>query len=599
MLRHALAALAAVVAFAPAAAAQSPFTYQGELFDAGQPVTTPTDFRFRLFNNPNAGTQIGPDNNKAVTPGPDGRFVTILDFGPVFGAFGRHLEIAVRPAWNGQGIEPPYTILTPRTLITPAPVALYALEAPQAPVDWSDLLNTPAGFADGVDNDTTYNAGLGLRLLAGNLSLDLGFADARFINESATASGDLSGPLTAPTVESLQGTPLNISGMGVGDVLTWTGGDWKSVAPEIPPFGAGVGLDYAGFTFSLRNTPTSLTLVTGGAAVATAGGRIGINTTPSDMLHINAPAGENPFRVQADGATALRVYANGGVSLGASNVNTAADTVYVSGRLGVGTPTPDYGIHVIGGSGANSIRLEDSTTGIGSTHSSRNLSFGADADIYAFTDLRVRSNQDMQIDSYTQIELGASYLPLLMLHADRIELDAFEFALDALDSVEISSFLVRLDADTIIDQDLTVLGSAFKPGGGNWSVLSDERTKTDIEPIQNALDTITALRPVTFRYRDPAHPLFAPGTLRGFIAQDVQHVVPEWVRPAGPAFDTTDAPGTLALTMTGFEALATGAIQELDTDLRRINDELRAENAHLRARIDRLERVVERMLGDR
>tara|TARA_R110000782_G_scaffold19101_13_gene52101 strand:- start:11815 stop:13617 length:1803 start_codon:yes stop_codon:yes gene_type:complete len=600
MLRHALAALAAVVAFAPAAAAQSPFTYQGELFDAGQPVTTPTDFRFRLFNNPSAGTQVGPDNLESITPGPDGRFSVILDFGPVFGPSGRHLEIAVRPAWDGQGTEPPYTTLTPRALITPTPVALYALNAPTFPVDWTDLLNVPADFADGVDNNTTYGAGLGLNQLGGNFLLDLGFTDARFINAGEPAGGDLSGIFESLSVDALQGTPLAIGTPADGDVLAWNGAAWEPSTITLPAYAAGDGLTLVNETFALESIHTSLELVTGGAAKATFAGRIGINATPTDMLHIDAPAGQDALRVQVEGDTALRVYSNGGLSLLGNNTNTAADTVYVSGKVGIGTPTPLHALEIVGGADVIPwIRIEAPVLGKTGLFTYELVSFENGGTVRSLGELNIYGLAGTTISDSVHVNIGEFGLPIVAIEADAIELDTHDYNLFAFDDVSIRGATIALDGNVTLDDDLNVEGDAFKPGGGMWSVLSDARLKTDIQPMHGALDTITALRPVTFRYRDPAHPLFAPGILRGFIAQDVQHVVPEWVRPAGPAFDTPDAPDALALTMTGFEALATGAIQELDTDLRRINDELRAENAHLRARIDRLERVVERMLGDR
>jgi len=59
-----------------------------------------------------------------------------------------------------------YTDLTPRQALTAAPYASYARQAP-----WSGLSGVPAGFADGVDNDTTYTAGTGLTLSGGQFSL--------------------------------------------------------------------------------------------------------------------------------------------------------------------------------------------------------------------------------------------------------------------------------------------------------------------------------------------------------------------------------------------------------------------------------------------
>ncbi|MDI7268993.1 MAG: hypothetical protein QME96_13475, partial [Myxococcota bacterium] len=44
--------------------------------------------------------------------------------------------------------------------------------AGSASVHWGNLTGVPAGFADGVDNDTTYSAGLGLQLTGTRFSAD-------------------------------------------------------------------------------------------------------------------------------------------------------------------------------------------------------------------------------------------------------------------------------------------------------------------------------------------------------------------------------------------------------------------------------------------
>ncbi len=52
---------------------------------------------------------------------------------------------------------------------------------------------------------------------------------------------------------------------------------------------------------------------------------------------------------------------------------------------------------------------------------------------------------------------------------------------------------------------------------------SDRRMKTDIVPLQNAGKIIDELKPVSFKWKSDGHPSF------GFIAQDVQQVIPEIV----------------------------------------------------------------------
>jgi len=76
-----------------------------------------------------------------------------------------------------------YTILTPRQALTATPYALYALSAP-----WSGLIGVPAGFADGVDDDTTYAAGEGLILIGTVFSADADYLQRRV--SSTCASGN-------------------------------------------------------------------------------------------------------------------------------------------------------------------------------------------------------------------------------------------------------------------------------------------------------------------------------------------------------------------------------------------------------------------------
>ena len=71
---------------------------------------------------------------------------------------------------------------------------------------------------------------------------------------------------------------------------------------------------------------------------------------------------------------------------------------------------------------------------------------------------------------------------------------------------------------------------------------SDLRFKKNIQPIQNALDIIMALRGVTYQMRSQEFPdrNFRPGTAIGLIAQEVEAVLPELVSTDEKGYKSVD-----------------------------------------------------------
>jgi hypothetical protein len=77
---------------------------------------------------------------------------------------------------------------------------------------------------------------------------------------------------------------------------------------------------------------------------------------------------------------------------------------------------------------------------------------------------------------------------------------------------------------------LSVNGSASKPGGGTWSVFSDERLKNIKGSYTSGLSAVMKLQPIRFEYkRDNALSIKSEGEHIGFGAQAVQQVIPEAV----------------------------------------------------------------------
>ncbi|MBW6474993.1 MAG: tail fiber domain-containing protein [Anaerolineaceae bacterium] len=157
------------------------FTFQGQLKSSDTPYSGTCDFQFGLFDAVVSGTQIEDALVKTNITVSQGFFTVLLDYGDsAFTGNNRWLEISVRcPAGAGD-----YTLLSPRQWITATPYALFAKNASTAP--WSGLSGVPAGFADGVDNDTTYSAGTGLTLSGTTFSANTTYLQRRVIGTCAS-----------------------------------------------------------------------------------------------------------------------------------------------------------------------------------------------------------------------------------------------------------------------------------------------------------------------------------------------------------------------------------------------------------------------------
>jgi hypothetical protein len=199
--------LAAIVAVATAAEAQpfplgTAFTYQGRLEDAGTPANGTYDMQFTLHDAAAAGAQVGPVVTRDDVAVAAGLFTVALDFDTAFAGQARFLEIGVRPGSSTGG----YTLLGPRQELTPAPNALFSSAAP-----WAGISGMPAGFADGVDDDSggditgvTTAAGSGLTGggVSGALSLAVAANGIR-MNHTSAPIGSVTGSVVAANGSNL------------------------------------------------------------------------------------------------------------------------------------------------------------------------------------------------------------------------------------------------------------------------------------------------------------------------------------------------------------------------------------------------------------
>ena len=110
-----------------------------------------------------------------------------------------------------------------------------------------------------------------------------------------------------------------------------------------------------------------------------------------------------------------------------------------------------------------------------------------------------------------------------------------------------------LDTSTTGGGDLTVKGDIIAYGAP-----SDRKYKENIKPIESALDKAMQLQGVTFDWKDSESILDIKEDI-GFIAQDVEKVLPELVRDNGK--------GNLSLRYQGITPVLLEAIKELKAEI--------------------------------
>ena len=301
------------------------FTYQGRLTDtSGGPIGGPCDFSFSLWDALTGGLQVGTTLYAPGVSLRDGLFTVSLDFGAVFDGTALWLEVAVQC-----GADPGYTTLAPRQALTGTPHALYAVTSP-----WAGLTGVPAGFADNVDNDTLYSAGVGLLLAGTEFSADAAYLQRRVADAcpAGRAISAIGGDGTVTCVET-----------GTGDITAVSAGE--------------------GLTGGGASGAVTLTVAFGGSGAATTVARSDHNHNGVYSLvghthpgtDITSPVAQATYAVTAgdadtvDGshASAFAPATHSHYALDASDGSpTQALYVDAEGRVGIGVTTPGNALQV-------------------------------------------------------------------------------------------------------------------------------------------------------------------------------------------------------------------------------------------------------------
>ncbi|WP_380019982.1 tail fiber domain-containing protein [Dokdonella ginsengisoli] len=157
---------------------------------------------------------------------------------------------------------------------------------------------------------------------------------------------------------------------------------------------------------------------------------------------------------------------------------------------------------------------------------------------------------------------------------------------------------VHINTPVRIADSLKVEGPASKSTAGAWQANSDGRIKQDIAPVEDALDTLAKVHPVSFRYTDAyraEHPQVADQRYYNVIAQQFAEVFPDAVTKSGeylPGAEKTADNEILQVDTYPAQIVTIAAVQELaqkNRDLAQKNAALETAMTRLMARVAKLE----------
>jgi hypothetical protein len=115
------------------------------------------------------------------------------------------------------------------------------------------------------------------------------------------------------------------------------------------------------------------------------------------------------------------------------------------------------------------------------------------------------------------------------------------------------------------------VGSISVSGSGTtYNTSSDYRLKEDVAPMTGALDKVALLKPVTYKWKVDG----SDG--QGFIAHELQEVVPECVSGEKDAVDAEGNPEYQGIDTSFLVATLTSAIQELNAKVEAQAEQIKA-----------------------
>ena len=422
--------------------------------------------------------------------------------------------------------------------------------------------------------------------------------------------GQTAVPPLADVVAIAAGSTHPLALLGDGTVVTWGAG------PAVPPGLTGVTRIAAGTGFSLARksdgTVTAWGVNTSGQITVPAGITNATNVSAGEKHSLVLRAtgtvtawGDNTF-----GQTTVPAAATSVTAIACGYDHSLAlktdGTVVAWGRNDAGqttVPAGLTGVVAIGAGAYHSLAVKNDGTvvawGWNQAYQSAvpaglagvvNVAGG-----YAFS-LALKS--DGTLVAWGDSSDGQTAVPSTATQATAIAASA-GFGL-ALRAALIPAQVARLDQENVFTarmgigrtpaaNALEVEGNASKSTAGSWLSNSDRRIKTEIQPVTGALEKISRVRLVDFRYTDEyraAHPGIEDKRYLNVIAQEFAEAFPADVKSSGETLP--DGSPILQVDTYPLTIYSAAAVQELHRE----NQQLRKQLADQEERLRKLEAAV-------